>query len=209
MTVVIQDVAYPVRVFYRAKKRMILRFKDQTFHVSVPKRTGEDWIEKQILTHGKKLLEKVNKIPKPVNQQGMFMYGNWKSFQDLSNVLKKNETDLSIDHLPYFDSLKLTFISDLQKRVRHWQKTLNIPTPYRIRVRVMETRLGSNSRRTKTLTFAMKLIHFAWPIIDAVIVHELMHDIHFDHSPKFYNALYQAYPPYQVEHAKILKGQYK
>lgn len=209
MTVVIQDVAYPVTIFYRAKKRMILRFKDQSFHVSVPKRTNEDWIEKQVIIHGKKLLEKVNRIPKPFNHQGMYHYGDWHSYQDLSKVIKKKPSDSTTIVSPYTDSLKLTFTNDLQQRVKYWQVALNIKTPYRVRVRLMHTRLGSNSRRTKTLTFAMKLIHFAWPIIDAVIVHELIHDIHFDHSNQFYKALYQAYPPYRVEHAKILKGQYK
>jgi predicted metal-dependent hydrolase len=73
----------------------------------------------------------------------------------------------------------------------------------------MSTRLGSNSRRTKRLTFALKLIHFSWPIIDAVIVHELIHDRHFDHSPRFHQALRVAYPRYDEEHAKILKGQHQ
>jgi predicted metal-dependent hydrolase len=209
MTVVIQDVVYPVTIFYRAKKRMILRFKDQSFHVSVPKRTGEDWIEKQVMLHGKKLLEKVNKIPKPFNEQGMYVYGEWHRYLDLSDFFKTKRNGVTSTASPYVDALKSTFTEDLQQRVKHWQQKLTIKTPYRIRVRLMHTRLGSNSRRTKTLTFAMKLIHFAWPIIDAVIVHELMHDIHFDHSKRFYNALYQAYPLYQVEHAKILKGQYK
>lgn len=209
MTVVIEDVVYPVRIFYRTKKRMIIRFKDHSFHVSVPKRTGEDWIEKQVMIHGKKLLQKVNKIPKAFDNQGMYLYGEWFRYQDLANLSKKKPIDLTLMQLPEMDALKSNFIEALQQRVKYWQEKLKIKTPYRLRVRLMHTRLGSNSRRTKTLTFAIKLIHFAWPIIDAVIVHELMHDIHFDHSDKFYQALFQAYPPYPVEHAKILKGQYK
>jgi predicted metal-dependent hydrolase len=209
MTVVIQGVVYPVTVFYRAKKRMILRFKEESFHVSVPKRTNEDWIEKQVIIHGNKLLEKVNRIPKPFNHQGMYHYGNWHSYQDLSKFINKKPIDSTAILSPYTDSLKSTFTHDLQQRVQYWQEALKIKTPYRIRVRLMHTRLGSNSRRTKILTFTMKLIHFAWPIIDAVIVHELIHDMHFDHSNNFYKALYQAYPLYREEHAKILKGQYK
>ncbi len=209
MTVVIQDVVYPVTIFYRSKKRMIIRFKDQSFHVSVPKKTGEDWIEKQVMLHGKKLLEKVKSIPQPFNNHGLYLYGEWHDYIDLLTLIKPKKMNSVEDVFPHYDSLKSQFIQTLQLRVKHWQKQLHISTPYRIRVRLMHTRLGSNSRLTKTLTFAMKLIHFAWPIIDAVIVHELMHDLHFDHSKKFYQALYHAYPPYKQEHAKILKGQYK
>ncbi len=209
MTVVIQDVVYPVTIFYRSKKRMIIRFLNQSFQVSVPKRTGEDWIEKQVMLHGKKLLEKVKHIPQPFNNHGLYLYGEWHDYKDLAHLFQGKKINNIEKNSPYHDSLKSQFTQTLQLRVKHWQKQLQIQTPYRIRVRLMHTRLGSNSRRTKTLTFAMKLIHFAWPIIDAVIVHELMHDLHFDHSKKFYQALYHAYPPYKLEHAKILKGQYK
>jgi len=209
MIVVIQDVAYPVTIFYRAKRRMILRYKEDGFQVLVPKRTSEDWIEKQILLHGKKLLEKIKKIPQPFNDKGMYLCGAWEHYpiQFKGFIIQKPHPQVKAN--PYSMELRVSFTEAIGERVQWWQHRLKIKTSYRIRVRIMTTRLGSNSRKTHTLTFAMKLIHFAWPIIDAVIVHELIHDTHFDHSKNFYSALYQAYPTYEQEHAKILKGQYQ
>ncbi len=208
MTVKIQEKTYPVYITHRAKKRTILRFKNDVFFVSSPKKTPLIWIEKQLQLHGEKLIKRIQSIPVSWTEQGMYLLGTWL---DQPKVMKTFHFDESMAMAAFIKhrSLKDWFLTLLTKRVSDWQKTLGIKTPYQVRVRIMSTRLGSNSRRTKRLTFALKLIHFSWPIIDAVIVHELIHDRHFDHSPRFHQALRDAYPRYDEEHAKILKGQHQ
>jgi len=208
MNVVIQNKTYPVLISHRAKKRTILRFKDNGFLVSAPKKTPLSWIEKQIQLHGEKLIKRIENIPVSWNHQGMYLLGTWVDHATLEKTFHLKES-LSVSALMKHRLIKEWFLALLTKRVHHWQKTLAITTPYLVRVRMMTSRLGSNSRRTKRLTFALKLIHFAWPIIDAVIVHELIHDRHFDHSPRFHQALRLAYPRYDEEHAKLLKGQHQ
>jgi predicted metal-dependent hydrolase len=208
MTVVIQEKKYPVSITHRAKKRTILRFKNDVFFVSSPKKTPISWIEKQILLHGEKLIARMQNIPVSWNEKGMYLLGSWVDRNKLHKTFSVEELTSMADFMKH-RSLKEWFLTLLTKRVQDWQKTLNIQTPYLVRVRNMSTRLGSNSRRTKRLTFALKLLHFSWSMIDAVIVHELIHDRHFDHSPRFHQALRDAYPRYDEEHAKILKGQHQ
>jgi predicted metal-dependent hydrolase len=208
MTVVIQGKKYPVSITHRAKKRTILRFKNDVFFVSSPKKTPSSWIEKQIYLHGEKLIQRIQNIPVSWTDQGMYLLGTWIEQPRVLKTFRISES-MSMVTLMKHRFVKEWFLTLLTKRVKDWQKTLNIQTQYLVRVRIMSTRLGSNSRRTKRLTFALKLIHYAWPIIDAVIVHELIHDRHFDHSPRFYQALRDAYPRYDEEHAKILKGQHQ
>lgn len=208
MTVKIQEKTYPVYITHRAKKRTILRFKNDVFFVSSPKKTPLAWIEKQIHLHGEKLIQRIQNMPVSWTEEGIYLLGIWVDKPTIFKTFKFMESDsmaLFIKHR----SLKDWFLALLTERVKDWQNTLDIQTPYLVRVRTMSTRLGSNSRRTKRLTFAFKLIHFSWPIIDAVIVHELIHDRHFDHSPRFHQALRDAYPRYDEEHAKILKGQHQ
>jgi predicted metal-dependent hydrolase len=208
MTVVIQEKKYPVSITHRAKKRIILRFKNDVFFVSSPKKTPISWIEKQILLHGEKLIARMQNIPVSWNEKGMYLLGSWVDKNKLYKTFSVEELISMADFMKH-RSLKEWFLTLLTKRVKDWQKTLNISTPYLVRLRNMSTRLGSNSLRTKRLTFALKLVHFSWSIIDAVIVHELIHDRHFDHSPRFHQALRDAYPRYDEEHAKILKGQHQ
>ena len=208
MNVVINEKSYLVQISHRAKKRTILRFKNDVFFVSSPKKTPISWIEKQIQLYGEKLINRIQNIPISWNELGMYLLGEWVDKQKLIKMFHLHEP-ITMTALLKHPSVQSWFIILLIQRVKDWQKTLSIHTPYLVRVRSMSTRLGSNSRRTKRLTFALKLIHFSWPIIDAVIVHELIHDRHFDHSPRFHQALRVAYPRYDEEHAKILKGQHQ
>jgi predicted metal-dependent hydrolase len=208
MTVVINEKTYSVLISHRAKKRTILRFKNDVFFVSSPKKTPISWIEKQIQLHGEKLMTRIQNIPASWNEWGLYLLGEWADKPKLFKTFHLSEP-MTMTALLKHPTVQSWFLLLLSKRVKDWQKKLDIQTPYLVRVRIMSTRLGSNSRRTKRLTFALKLIHFSWPIIDAVIVHELIHDRHFDHSPRFHQALRVAYPRYDEEHAKILKGQHQ
>jgi len=94
-------------------------------------------------------------------------------------------------------------------RVRYYEQAMNVPTAYKVRVRKMVTRYGSNSRSSHTLTFAFTLIHYSPAIIDSIVVHELGHYFYFDHSHKFYETVMKYYPNYRIEHAKLKKGTYQ
>lgn len=209
MTIAIRGKSYPVIVSHRATRRIILRFRDEQFYVSLPRRTPKKWLLTQLKTHAETLLLKRLHHPLAFNQDGVFLYGAWMPYPQLSYYFKGAESLPFHYRHPQWNALKIDFTQRLIQRVASWQRQLKITTPYRVRVRHMQTRLGSNSRKTQRLTFAYKLIHFAWPIIDAVIVHELIHDWYFDHSPQFHQALLRAYPTYLQEHDKILKGQYR
>ena len=51
-----------------------------------------------------------------------------------------------------------------------------IKKPYRVSVKKMTSRYGSNSSQTHTVSYSLVLLHYSVEIIDSVIVHELAHD---------------------------------
>ena len=208
MTVLIEQTSYPVTITLKKMKRIILRFREGSFFVSAPLRTSQTWIHNQVQTHGPTLILKHRPIPKAVTQEGGYMLGRWYAASKLTDLLGLSPKTSPLS-LSWIKAAHAWFLPQLIARVHAWQKTLSITQPYRVRLRSMRSRLGSNSRKTITLTFATKLMHVAWPMIDAVIVHELIHDRHFDHSSNFYKALNDAYPDYEQEHAKLLSGQYQ
>lgn len=62
----------------------------------------------------------------------------------------------------------------------------NIKSPI-LKIRSMKTRYGVYNRKNHTITLNSKLIEFDIEKIDYVIVHELSHIIHFNHSKDFWN----------------------
>ncbi len=72
----------------------------------------------------------------------------------------------------------------------------NIPYP-KLRIRKMKTRWGVCNKKTMTVTLNSELIRFDFTKLDYVIVHELSHFIHFNHSASFWNLVSKYCPDYK------------
>lgn len=72
----------------------------------------------------------------------------------------------------------------------------NIPYP-KLRVRVMKTRWGVCNRKNLTVTINSLLIRYDVEKIDYVIIHELSHLVHFNHSTAFWNTVSKYCPKYK------------
>ena len=72
----------------------------------------------------------------------------------------------------------------------------NIPYP-KLKIRDMKTRWGVNNKRDNSVTLNSKLITFDLSKLDYVIVHELAHFVHFDHSKAFWKVVSKYYPNYK------------
>ena len=62
----------------------------------------------------------------------------------------------------------------------------NIKSPI-LKIRTMKTRWGVYNRKNHIITLNSKLIEFDISKLDYVIIHELSHIIHFNHSKDFWN----------------------
>lgn len=82
------------------------------------------------------------------------------------------------------------------KRVSYFQQFTG-GTYNRITIRDQKTRWGSCSARG-TLSFNWRLMLAPPAILDYVVVHELCHLTHMDHSPAFWQAVGEVYPDYST-----------
>ena len=73
-----------------------------------------------------------------------------------------------------------------------------------LKIRDMKTRWGVYNKKNHTITLNSRLIEFDIDKIDYVIVHELSHIKHFDHSKSFW-ALVSKYCPNYKEIRKEMK----
>ena len=72
----------------------------------------------------------------------------------------------------------------------------NIPYPI-LKIRTMKTRWGVCNRRINSITLNLNLIKYDYDCLDYVIVHELSHFIHFDHSKNFWSLVEENEPNYR------------
>lgn len=91
----------------------------------------------------------------------------------------------------------------LKERLPYWSKITNI-SYNSVNVRDAKTKYGSCIPKTKALHFSSRLIMLKKEAIDAIIVHELCHIVHPNHSKEFYK-LVESYIPNYKEIDKYLK----
>ena len=90
----------------------------------------------------------------------------------------------------------------LPMRVDYWSGIMGL-TPTGLKITSARTRFGSCSGKN-SLCFSWRLMQYPPEAIDYLVVHELAHIRHHDHSPAFY-ALIERYMPDWRERMKLLK----
>ncbi len=83
----------------------------------------------------------------------------------------------------------------IAERVQHYSPKIGV-TYNRVTIRCQRTRWGSCSSKGN-LNFNCLLALFPLEIIDSVVVHELCHRKHMNHSPQFYAEIEKVFPEYK------------
>lgn len=107
--------------------------------------------------------------------------------KELNKYIKKNILELFKERLDYNYNLFLE----------------NIPYP-KLKIRTMKTRWGVCNKRDNSVTLNSKLIEYNIEALDYVIIHELSHFVHFNHSKEFW-MLVSKYKPNYKQIKKYLK----
>ena len=100
------------------------------------------------------------------------------------------------------EALKALARAVLPPKIEYWSEKMGV-TPTGFRVTSARTRYGSCSGKN-SLCFSWRLMLYPPEAIDYVIVHELAHIRHHDHSPAFYALIAQYLPDWKAR-MKLLK----
>ena len=91
----------------------------------------------------------------------------------------------------------------LPPRLEYFAKLMGL-TPSGVKITSAKTRFGSCSGKNR-LSFSWRLMAYPEEAIDYVVVHELAHIRHKDHSRAFYGFIESVLPDYK-DRIKLLKG---
>lgn len=93
-----------------------------------------------------------------------------------------------------YKRFKQAALAVARERVERFSPLLGVQ-PGRLSIRNQNTRWGSCSKRG-SLSFHYKIALVPRPLADYLVVHELAHLRHFDHSPRFWAAVASLIPDY-------------
>ncbi len=174
--------------------------------VRAPKRVPQSYIEKLVFQKQNWITKNIAKRKKrqPVSKE--FKYGELFLFlgkaYSLSRSKIKRKPYLTENHLVVFESAKIKpAISEwykkqaktiLTERAGHLSMLMGLKFN-RLTVRSSQTRWGSCSS-LGNINFSYRLIMAPEEIVDYVVVHELAHLVHKNHSARFWQLVDAHYP---------------
>lgn len=206
----INNTEYMVNVTTRYhNKNIVFRFKDYQFYISCPYHTSLSHIKTSLDDIGPRLIKR-DALRNPILSRGedyIFILGEKINISFPGEIvledkkycyLNKDELDTILFKWFY------GYIVTLHKEV---EQIMNI-SPYKVKLKKMSSRYGSNSYMTRTINYSFVLIHYDKNIIKTVIYHELCHDKVRNHRKEFYDLLIKYCPDYFNLDRHLKKGKF-
>jgi len=190
----VDNKTYEIPVTYKFQRGLYLRAKKDGFVASAPSLLSEAKVQKFIQESLPTLIKRVNKkvnVEQPIGENYTYLFG-----EKVEGIIQEKE-------------LRKIALEEFTNQTRECEQLMGIKKPYKVHVRKMKSRYGSNSRTTHSLNYQLNLVHFDKEIIRSVVVHELAHEYHRNHQKGFYDCLLQYCPNYKTLRSKLIKGVYK
>ena len=207
MILEIDNIKYEVEIIKKNNRNTYIRVKNGKVLVTTNYLTSKNSIMKLIndnIDTGKKMIDKDKKR---LDKQEEFYYFGKKydliyGFNEIEFSDNKIYANNSRDFKKYLDK---EIIRIYKERLDYWYNVFeeDIPVP-NLKIRNMTSRWGVCNIKNHNVTLNYQLSKYDSSCLDYVIVHELSHFIHPNHSREFWSLVGKYYPKYK-ECRKMLK----
>ena len=198
---------YPIEIIRKNNKNTYIRVRNNTIIVTTNYFTNTNKIEKLINDNTKfidnALLKSISKNKdttfKLFGKKYDIVYGFPNTELEENKIYSKDAKTL--------DKFLSKYIYNIyNERLNYWYNVFeeNIPVP-NLKIRKMTSRWGVCNIKNKNVTLNLELSKYDIDALDYVIVHELSHFIHPNHSKEFWSLVSKYYPQYK-EVRKYLKN---
>jgi len=207
MNIAINDRKYDVEIIKKNNKNTYIRVKNGKIIVTTGYLTSKNAIIKLIndnLTSINKMIEIDAK--KQDKKETFYYFG--KQYDIIYGLSEIEFTDNKI-YAPNKKVLDKYLDNEIKRiyteRLNYWYNIFEekIPIP-NLKIRKMTSRWGVCNIKNHNVTLNYMLVKYDISCLDYVIVHELSHFIHHDHSKNFWQLVSKYYPKYK-ECKKMLK----
>ena len=175
---------------------------DMTILVTAGRFVSNKAIEELIENNYDKIVKMINsQEKKKENNEGFYYLGKhydiiYVEYCDISFGNEKVFLNKKFDVDKWYKTqAKRIFLEHFDKIYERFSKKIPYPE---LRIRKMTSRWGVCNTRTKTVTLNLELIKRDTKYLDYVIVHELSHLIHGNHSAAFWSLVEENMPEYKI-----------
>lgn len=207
MILEINNIKYEVEIIKKNNRNTYIRVKNGKVLVTTNYLTNKNSIMKLINDNIDTIKKMIDKDKKRLDKQEEFYYFGKKydliyGFNEIEFSDNKIYANNSRDFKKYLDK---EIIRIYKERLDYWYNVFeeDIPVP-NLKIRNMTSRWGVCNIKNHNVTLNYQLSKYDSSCLDYVIVHELSHFIHPNHSREFWFLVGKYYPKYK-ECRKMLK----
>ena len=200
---------YNVEIVKKNNKNTYIRIKDDmTILVTTGYFTTKKYVKKILDSNVDSIIKMLSKVNNQNKKNNMNFYlGRPYDIIEVSTI-DKVEVDGSHIYIPnikkydkwYKDELIRVFSERLNYNYNIFGEVKICPT---LKIRSMKTRWGVYNKVKHTITLNSKLLCYDIAEIDYVIIHELSHVVHFNHSKDFWKLVEKYCPNYKNSKKKL------
>ena len=201
---------YQVKVIYKRKKNIAYRFRNGEFLVTAPHFVSIKQIKNGLDKFAKTLVDRYLRDQEINNDERVFLFGEELPFNPSGGTISTHQMNIEYkDKDELIKKLIIIYSQYMNEKTRYYENIMGVYPPYKIKIKNMKSRFGSNSKQTHTISYASHLYSYSFDILDSLIVHELAHHFAFDHSKNFYSIVYKYCPNYKKDNIKLKKRIYR
>lgn len=202
-SITINDKEYDLVITYKNNKNMYLRVKeDLKIHITCNKYVSNTLISKFVLDNKDMILENIKRYENKQITNANYLIYQGKKYEIV--YITKNQIIFTNNKVFINRSFNKDNFYKKQAKLIYLQRLNNIysqieediPCPA-LKIRNMKTRWGVCNVKTKTITLNLELIKMPEKYLDYVIIHELCHLKHPNHSKDFWNMVSKYEPLYK------------
>lgn len=198
----IENKEYEVIILRKNNKNTYLRVKeDLKIYITTNHFQTKSSIKKLLDNNKEQIKKMIESQTKKIKKNDYFNYlGNsYEVFIDDVEGIKFLEDAIFVSSEKYLEKwLKEQIKTIFKKHLDYNYQIFEEKIPYpKLKIRNMKTRWGVCNIRDNSVTLNSKLIEYDLEKLDYVIIHELSHFIHFNHSKQFWNLVSKYQPNYK------------
>ena len=202
MKYTIDNEEYEVVIIKKNNKNTYLRVKeDLKIYVTTGKFTTKLMI-RHLLDNNQEQIKKMLIHQKKQNKKNEYFNYLGNSYEvfidDVEDIKFLDDSIFTKDKNQLEKWLKKQIKQIFKERLDYNYNRYKEKIPYpKLKIRTMKTRWGVCNIRDNSVTLNTKLIEYDIEKLDYVIIHELSHFIHFNHSKAFWNQVEKYTPNYK------------
>lgn len=184
------DKSYSIEIIRKNNKNIYIRVKNNKIIVTCSYFTTNKQIDKLIKDNYDSILKMIDRSEKRIEKESIFyLFGNVYDIVYGFNELEINNNKIYVSNEKKLNKYLNNKIKEVfSERLNYWYNVFEekIPVP-NLKIRKMTSRWGVCNLKNKNITLNYNLYKYDISCLDYVIIHELSHFIHPNHSKDFWN----------------------